>query len=239
MATSLQDLITRTRRRANIENNYFVSDDELTDYLNSSLGEMYDVMTNTYNDYNITTFQSILTNLNNIIPIPSSFDKIRGVDFQLQDAPSNWTTLYAFGMPQRNRRNNSISNFCIPFTNVNLVYRLINVGIMIEPAQQCQGTYQVWYVPKYVPLVALTDTLTIQMDTNAWSEYAIVDCCIKILNKQNLDPSGFMANKDALAIRIKSSAQNRDAASPRACANVRFGGDFGNGMGSGSGGWGY
>lgn len=224
MATSLAQLITLVRERSNMENNFFISDTELTTYINNSLGELDDVLTTEYEEYRLNNFQAIIPNdgVSNTIAIPSNMNKLRGVDYQLATTSSTlWLTLYPFQFPERNRWNNSLSNVLSPL-NRSLSYRLADQGIIITPLTQAYGTYQIWFTPKFYPLLVTTDVLPIQMDTNAWVEYTIVDCCVKIFNKQNLDPSGFMAEKAALLERIRASARNRNSAAPKRIANVRF-----------------
>lgn len=119
-----------------------------------------------------------------------------------------------------------------------LSYRLADSSIIMEPQQQAAGnTFQVWYTPKFNNLNLTTDTLGIQMQTQGWTEYAIVDCCIKIFNKQNMDPSAFMQEKEQLRQRIMSAAKNRDASAPKQIVNTRFSNDdlfpFGSGFGYG------
>lgn len=225
MATQLSDIILLIRQRSNMENNFFVTDAELTTYINNSLAELDGVMATEYEEYRLSSFQAILPQdgVSNTISIPSNLFKLRGIDYVNtgQGGPPYYT-LYQFQFPERNRDNNTLGNIMSPWGKVRLSYRLADVGIIIQPQQQAGGTFQVWYTPKYIPLVQLTDTLTIQMDTQAWVEYAVVDCCVKILNKQNLDPSGFMAEKQALHVRILSEAKNRDSSGPKRMANVRY-----------------
>lgn len=224
MATTLLDLRNLVRQRSNMEKNYFVSDAELTSYINNSLAELDDILITEYEDYRVNTFQAYLPPdaSNNIISVPSNFYKLRGVDFSKDDQPNRWYTLYPFQLTERNRNNNTLNNMIAPWGNMRLSYHLSDAGIIIEPAQSCGGKYQIWFVPKFLQLVEDTDTLTIQMDTQAWIEYVAVDCCIKVFNKQNMDPSGFMAEKAALKQRIVSAAKNRDAAAPKRVANVRY-----------------
>ena len=231
MATTLANIIQLIRYRANLENNYVVTDSELTIYINSSLAELDDILVTDYEDYNVETFQAVIPTdgTSNTFPVPSQFYKLRGVDYQLNKEQNGtyWLTLYPFQMPERNRQRSGLTNILIPY-KTGLSYRLQGNQIMIMPQMQAGGIYQVWYTPKYVPLVELTDTLSIQMDTQAWVEYSVVDCCIKCLNKQNLDPSGFLAEKGALQQRIRNAMKNRDASAPKRMANVRFNSnDFG------------
>lgn len=208
-----------------MEANFFVSDAELTSYINNSLAELYGILTCDYEEYNLYNFISILPNdgVSNVIPVPSNFWKLRGVDYQnLGQGNPQWFTLYAFQFPERNQSNNILNNIVSPWGKLKLSYRVADNGILIQPMTQAQGTYQVWFTPKFQPLVLTTDLLTIQMDTQAWVEYAVVDCCIKIFNKQNLDPTGFMTEKEKLHIRIISEAKNRDSSGPKRVANVRY-----------------
>jgi hypothetical protein len=208
-----------------MEQNFFVTDSELITYINNSLAELDGLMAREYEEYRLSNFQAVLPNdgYSNIISIPSNFFKLRGVDYQnLGQGQPQWYTLYEFQFPERNRENNILNNIVSPWGKLKLSYRLADTGIMIQPQTQAGGVFQIWYTPKYNPLVQLTDTLTIQMDTQAWVEYAVVDCCIKIFDKQNLDPSAFMSEKQALHTRILSEAKNRDSAGPKRMANSRF-----------------
>lgn len=225
MTTQLSQIITLTRQRSNMENNNFISDDELTTYINNSLAELDDILVTDYEDYRLATFQAILPSdgLTNTISIPSNLYKLRGVDYQLNSGSNGtyWLTLFPFQLTERNRQRNGLTNVLTPY-RTGLSYRLGDAGIIIMPQVQAGGTYQIWYTPKFIPLTLTTDALNIQMDNQAWVEYAVVDCCIKIFNKQNLDPSGFLAEKQALQMRIRNAAKNRDSAGPKRVANVRF-----------------
>lgn len=224
MSTSLQNIIDLIRFRSNMENNNFVTDDELALYTNSSLAELDDILVTEYEDYRVDRFQSVLDNsgTNNIIPIPSNMYKLRGVDYQLTNTGGvYWLTLYPFQMPERNRQRSGLTNILLPY-RTGLSYRLLDTGIEVMPVQQAAGIYQVWYTPKFTQLTSFDSLLPLQIDTQSWIEYVVVDCCIKIFNKQNLDPSGFLADKAALATRIKGAAKNRDAAAPKRIANVRY-----------------
>lgn len=225
MATSLSDIRTLVRQRSNMENNFFVTDAELNTYINNSLAELDGVLATKYEEYRLNSFQAVLPNdgYSNIISLPSTFWKLRGVDYQnLGQGSPQWFTLYEFQFPERNRENNILNNIVSPWGKLKLSYRLADVGLIIQPQQQAGGVYQVWFTPKYVSLILDTDTLTIQMDTQAWVEYVVVDCSIKIMNKQGLDPSSFMAEKGALKQRIVAEAKNRDAAGPKRMANSRY-----------------
>ena len=243
--TTLQDLITLTRQESDMENSQFVTDTELTNYINNSLAEMDDIMVDTYEDYRLEQYQATLQGGSFTIPTPQEMLKLRGVDIQGNGVVSNgsypWFPIPKFQLIDRGARNNLTSALAYPFGKVNLSYFWSGAnGILIYPQVQASGTYQIWWIPKFSELVLTTDVLPVQMDQQAWVEYAVVDCCIKIYCKQNLDPSAFMQRKEALRTRIIGSMSNRDVAGPDCIANVRNGCNYpGNAWGGIIGGYGY
>jgi len=226
--TSMQQMITYTRQRSNMEANQFVTDNELMLYLNQSLGELDDILATEYDDYHMLNYQSIIpTNTSsNILPIPPTLLKLRGVDFQYQPSqspaqPALWYSVPRYNFLERNQQN-PMSVISLPWGRLNISYNLMDQGIQIIPNTNCAGTYQVWYTPKFQYLTLTTDILPVYMNMQGWSEYAIVDACIKIFNKQNIDPSGFMAEKAALQQRIMAAAKNRDAGGVKFVADTRY-----------------
>ena len=205
-----------------MENNQFVSDGELATYINNSLAELDDILVTNYEDYRLSNFASVLTGSTHIIPIPADFYKLRGVDYQIQAGTGQWYSLQGFQFPERNRNNNSVAYIAWPYGRNRLSYRLADQGIIIMPQDQATGNYQIWYTPMFNPLTDPSDLLPISYSSQAWVEYAVVDCCIKIFNKQNLDPSGFLAEKQALRARVIGASKNRNAAGPKRIANTRF-----------------
>jgi hypothetical protein len=239
MTTTLQNLIDSIRNRANMEANEFVTDTDITDMLNACLGELDDALITRYEDYKVIPVLATLNSGQFQIPLPPDFLKLRALDYSpgpLPAGPGNgWYTINQFQMPERNRYNNSAQNIMSPLGKVTLSSRVMGQFIYMAPQDEAGGCYQVWYVPKFAPLDGYSDTLPYYMDSQAWSEFAVVGTCVKIMNKMNLDPSGFMAEKAEQKERVISAAKNRDSSGPKRMANVRFnGGGFG---GGGFGGW--
>lgn len=241
--TSLQDLLTLVSERTNQENNNLFGQSELTSYINNSLAELYDILTTTYDDYDSHQFISSLNGSTNTIPLLSDVNKVRQVEFQYLSGASAFNgtdtfyPLQQFQMPQRNRYANTPLNVFLPYNLAQLTYRVMGAEIIIEPITACQGNYRVWYAQKWQNLVNLTDTLSIQMDSQAWSEYAVVDSCIKIFDKLNIDASGFRQEKMELKDRIVSAAKNRVIAGPKVMWNAKRRARRGWGIG-GAGGYG-
>lgn len=237
--TSLGDLITLVQQRSNQENASVIGQQEIITYINNSLAELYDLLTTRYEEYDSHTYLSTLTGIDNIIPIMSDCNKIRLVEYQYMNSVAgestvdNYYPIMQFQLPQRNRYGNTPLNLFLPYQIAQLTYRVMGNQILIEPIAACQGQYRVWYTQKWQNLVNLTDVLPDTMDSQAWSEYATVDACIKIYDKLALDATGFRTEKAELKDRIISAASNRTLGQPKAMINCRRRGRFG------GGGWGW
>jgi hypothetical protein len=77
----------------------------------------------------------------------------------------------------------------------------------------------VWYVPKLTTLSADGDTVD---GISGWTEYIIVDACIKALAKQESDVTVFALQKAELIKRIENAAENRDAGNPATVGELSF-----------------
>lgn len=236
------DLQTYSRQRIGIENNQTIQDSQLRTYLNMSLGNLDSILCTDYEDYNLQTYLATIGGaagggiINNVIPLPPDFCKLRGVDF---GAPGAWTTLFGFGLQQRNRFNNPYSNMYANYGNqVCRKVRVMDRKIYVEPLNLCSGQYQIWYTPKFVPFATDgTDDeapLPDAMDTQGFIEYAVASTGIKVYENLLLDTSGFRTEMAYYEEMTRNGAKNRMSNGPQCVQNVR---NHGGGWGFGR--WGY
>ena len=199
MATTrtLLQLRDESRQRADMEDTNFVSDAELTGYINASGAELYDILVTTYSDYYLTSTTSAITT-GNSITVPTDFYKLRGVDFQLTS--TDWITLTKNRDILRSTRGEPTRQ-----------YRLQGSTIVIEPSAQAAGTYKIWYVPVFTALVDNTDTLD---SVNFWHEYVVIDAAIKMGIKEETDVQALMIQKAGIMKRITDAAVERDIGEP-------------------------
>lgn len=224
MSTTLADLIQMVRWRVDIPGTPtgggYVTDTEITAYLNSSLAELDDLLIQTYQDYKVTSANSTISSTSdgtNYFSLPTDFYQARGVDRQ---ESGSYVTLQPYNFQKRNTYN--YPAVAAPYGYLDVHYLIQGDKCFISPWQDAVGTYRLWYVPKFINLVDSADTLEPYMDTNAWSEFAVVDVAIKILQKQDLDASSFMAQKAALQGRVVNAAGVRDAGPPKRMADTRY-----------------
>lgn len=228
---TLTQLQTAIRQRCNFENSQFVTDTELTSYINQSYFELYDLIVQKYGDnyYVQTPYVFTTDGVTQFYPLPSDFYKLLGVDLALSNTVDSFVTIRPFNFSDRNRY--AVPNFQSFYGVTNLRYRLNNNSLWLTPIPAANQTIRIFYVPEMTTLVSGTDTVD---GISGWTEYIIVDGCIKCLEKEESDVSVFMAQKQALIQRIEAAAENRDAANPMTVSDTQYS-DFWWPTGSGSG----
>ena len=224
---SITDLMSRSRRRADMENNNFITDAELVEYINSGMCELHDLLVQVYGqDYYVkskefTTAATVTeyplnesTHANNIGI--TDFYKIRGVDAKLSG--NEWWTIKPFNFNERNLFENWASWGASGLGNVR--YRLVGDKLMLTPKPNGTTSIKIWYIPSAVQFSSSTDSTTSFYDINGYSEYVTTFAAIRMLQKEESDVSVLMAQKAELKRRIEEAASNRDAASPLSVSDV-------------------
>lgn len=214
MAITLLELRTQARQRADQEDSTFVTDSELTSYVNSSIAELHDILVQAYgSDYFLaeTSFTTVADQ--NSYSLPADFYKVRGVDIRLNG--SDWFTIRKFKFNERNKYSDFGAWTLLGVSAAR--YRVMGSNIRFTPSPD--GAYEVklWYVPVATKLVADTDELS---DYNAYSEYVIVDAAIKMMLKEESDASSLYQIKRDLKKRIEEAANNRDASEPESVTDI-------------------
>lgn len=208
--------------------------------LNLSLGSLDEILCTDYEDYHLTTYLATIGTAspgnpaaNNLIPLPPDFFKLRGVDF---GSPGQWITIFGFGLQQRNYFNSPYSNMYANYGNqVNRKARVMDRWIIIEPLNLCSGQYQIWYTPKFTPLVNPNDPLPYDMDTEGFIEYAVAATGEKAYSKLLLPTESFQKQMAYYEDKVRNSAKNRMSMGPQVMQNVR---NRGRGWAWGRGGFG-
>lgn len=235
---SLGQIRWLSQARADRLNSNFVTLPEWNLYINQSAFELYDLLTTTYEDYNIQTVSfptdgSAAYNLPNGSNYAAAlpFYKLRGVDLALNSITNSWVSLKKFNFTDRNKYVYPNASSTI-YGVSNLQYRVMGSQIQFIPQPSPGQTIRLWYIPRSVVLLKDTDILD---GISGWSEYVIVDAAIKALMKEEQPTQELMLLKGALIKRIEESAANRDAGQPDTISDIRSGG-FG-GWNGPIGGW--
>lgn len=202
----------KARRRADMENSTFVKDAELSDYVNDSIKELYDLLVQKFgNDYFVKEFEFQTQPGVKDYDLPEDFYKLKGVDL-IRGETSDPFTLSPFMFIERNRTG-LFDNFR---------YRIIGNQIrFIDP--ETSRTIRLWYVP-VAPL--LSDDADTFDTINGYEEYVVLDAAIKMLQKEEADVQILLAQKGQMELRIDRAADNRDEGQSQRVTDVRRGLDF-------------
>lgn len=210
---TLAQLKTRARQRADMENSGFIQDSELLSYINASIAELYDLLVSKYGeDYFVASPYTITTTTNqDTYALPADLYKLLGVDLQL-DTTNNWVSLKRFNFAERNIP----QIWDVKFVDF-IRYRLFGANIKFSPVPQAAQTLRLWYIPLPTALALDADTLN---GFNGYEEYVVIDVAIKMLNKEESDPSVLMAEKAAMKLRIEQMAEGRDVGQPSTVQDI-------------------
>ncbi len=215
---TLLQLRTQARERADMENSEFISPEELLSYINQSYAELYDILVGRFEDYYTLNTTIVVPNGSSQIPLPTDFYKLRGVDLALDSSENNYTPVPRFNFNNRNIRNANVSRLLSGQFNIS--YRIVGDNVELVPTDSSQGTYRIWYVPIYTPLVLDTDTVVASVSNQGWHEYIIIDAAIKMLDKEESSTTHLEKQRAALEKRIESMGRNRDANQPETISDI-------------------
>lgn len=207
MATTLSQVKTRVRERVDKTSSTYLSDSELTSYINASYAELYDLMVGTYQDYYTasTTF-SLATSDAGVYAIASNIYKIRGVDYLIG---SEYVPIKPFNWVSRGSDAKVLS------------YRLVGSSLRLEPTSDSVGSYRLWYIPAYTALSSDSDNLDSYMTRSNWEEYVVIDVSIKILAKEESNTDHLLFEKRQIRDRIETMANDRDLDQPFSVSDTR------------------
>ena len=221
--TTLQNLVDRTRQRADMEGSTFVSDTEVIGYINVAMAEIHDILVDRYEDYYVSSEPFTLP-ADNPGTLPNTFYKALGVDF---DTGGTTYRLRRFSFQERNVYN---SPAMVAGRVTNTLYAIQGAEIKFIPSPTVSGTATLWYVPEaqqfatsgsgFMDVTVVTKAPAVAF---GYEEYVVVDAAIKCLQKEESDVQMLMVQKQQLKERIENAASNRDQGEPTAITDSRAG----------------
>ena len=211
---TLAELKEQARQRSDMENSEFVSDAELTQYINSSLAELHDLLIAAYNEDYVMNEHIFASTSAIQYDLPADFYKLRGVDVR-QNTTGNWATVKRFNFNRRNEQQNAYTwnMLGLPY----MEYRLVGSKIRFNRTPDVTVQFRIFYYPAAPKLVLDTDAYD---DVNGFAEYVVVDAAIKMMQKEESDVRVLLAQKSALAERIRAMAAGRDANEPASVTDI-------------------
>lgn len=203
MATTLLQLRTRARQRADMVNSTFVTDAELTNLINLGLSELYDIVVSAFEDY-FTISSTFTVASGNTYTLPTNFYKLRGLDFSVN---GSYQGCREFNF---NDRNNSSQDLSWMNNNVSArSYRVMADTLLLQPTNSATGSYRLWYVPSPTFLVADADLVPESLSKFGWDEYIVLWAAERMLSKEESPITDVANERQQIAGRITAMAANR------------------------------
>ena len=208
----------RAQRRADMVNSSFVSDDEIKDYVNSSIAELYDYLVKSYEDYFVSEQAYTIPLATGGGSLPADFYKALGVDYESGGITS---TLRAYSFTERNIYN---TPYAVIDRLAEPMYKVEGSKIKLIPENSASGTITLLYVP-LAPEYPNADLSGNQVEfiIPGFVEYVVVATAIRMLMKEESDVSALERERQQLASRIVRAITPRDASGSHAIRDVRKG----------------
>ena len=191
---TLAELITLSRQLSDTENSQFVSNAEITGYINFFYKDLYDEMIVTNEDFHLQTLTFTITTGNTYL-LPLLFYKARLLE--KVHGGLNYERIDYLNLEEKN-----ISN--------GLRYRIVGNEIALFPENhpEITGDYRLYYYPKLAPLVNSADE-TVNLEGMDW--LIAIRTANTILAKQEIVNPGLVKIETEMMQRLKRMASYRSS----------------------------
>lgn len=232
MSTALSDLILAAQQRCDRVNATTITTQEWTSMVNTSAGELYGLLTETYEDYNVAQYPFTLAggSPGNTLQVGfgtsvPQFDKLRKVSRQVQSVGTGQTWAPCLRAPSLIEFDLYTTPALNPYYgNIQVEYALYGNTLELRPAESAGGSYMLWYIPAFQPLVNQSDTIDgTWMATNGIAQYIILGAAAEALIKEeSLDTASLIIQRQQLiAARVLKQFSPRDDNQPGQIADVK------------------
>lgn len=195
---SLGTLKTKIREQADMVNSEYVSDEELTRYINGSVSELYGLLVRAYGEDYVYEETSVI--------VPAGAKSV--------DLPDNYAKHYWVEYEQGGKRV-EIRQFQMRDRNIEsgpYKHRVMGKKLYLNKAPTSDLTIYMAIVPVYTDMTDDEDEFDFVMD---WEEYVVADVCLKMMAKQQDDLTYYVAKKQEQLDRIEKERIGRNLAEPQ------------------------
>ncbi len=188
MTTTLLQMRTRIRQRADMEHTEFVTDDELDQLINTEYKELYGLLVR-HSLQRTETVGTITADGSTDYDLPADFYSLISV-FRVEGNAR-------VRLPRHGERFRPG-----PVSGPATSYRVVNFTLELYP-QPASGTYEYLYIPVPTDLEVDADTLD---GVLGWEELVVLGAAIKCLDKEEATTDHLERQKNTLIKRIQDEA---------------------------------
>lgn len=211
---TLLEMRNRARQLSDMVGSTFITDDELTDIVNSHCQGLYDLLIEVRGQAYYALEKSIPTKVGKSeYNLPDEFYQLSGAPI-LYDG-NHYHQLRTWEENERARLLNLSNSTCVRDCR----YRLVAGKVVILPAPNTAAwTLKLRYVPTFTKLV---DDSEVFDGINGWERWVELNSAIDMLAKEESDFTARAAQLQQVEARIRKLGPSRDAANPPRIVDTR------------------
>jgi len=214
-------LVARVAQRANTSGYADPSvNGEISQLVDSSLAKLHNMLIGLYEDYFTKTDTITLANAQDTYNLPGDFYKMRTM-FYVDQSGYRW--------PMRRLEIQDLTNvpLTITYYAVPYGYVVMNNSITVFPKPINLSTpynLLMYYIPQYTPPANDATPIDYQF-VFGWDEWVVNDVVVQIRNKAMMPTDEVVRERDALEVKLRHQAYNRDAGEPHRFRDNGWGGN--------------
>jgi hypothetical protein len=201
-------LRTEIRNRGDFQTPYF-TDSELNSYINDSIASLWDLIISTDPTRYVEQADISVVSGTRAYNLPADYYLLQGVELTDSSAPSGYRTMPHFNWHERN--DGILSN-----VKWDARYEVRGSKIRFHPTPNWTETVQIHYIPTATSLDS--DGATFD-SINTWTEWVVLDVCIKCANKEEVSPVAWESRKSQVESRILMAGP-QDRGNPVTVTNI-------------------
>lgn len=202
---TLTSLLAQVRQRADIESaTVRHPDSQLTEYINQSWAELHDELTQSVQDYLMTSSTISVTNGTDTYSLPATFYKLRGIFITIG---SSFIELNQFQIQELGKYQYAGGWY----SDAPMAYHLQGSNIVFKPTPSGAYTVTLYFTPAPARVSAGSDTFD---GIAGWEEFVVWDAAAKVLARDERDPSYAQGKAREQLARITRMAATRNNAEP-------------------------
>lgn len=209
----ISELMTEIREKADIQNTEFVSDDELVRYINSAWRYANAKLTESYEDWNVSSYDFTTVSGTRDYALPADFVRLRKV-FYVRDLGTSSEREF----PLRRVNWQETDNY-VRYDNKPNRFMLRGSNIRLFPLVNAAHDYRIYYSAAPATVTALSTNIDFQYGID---RFIIWDAVVACKIKDDLDAAEAMAERNMALQDMIGAAETRDASEPTYVQEVHY-----------------
>lgn len=199
---TLATLRSRARSRADQPIAGFVTEAELTDWINEGVQQLHEKLVSAYGEEYVSTSASLVVAAG-VAPLPAAFFKLQTIEMNIGGSTC---TLLPYTQQERNAYKNALGTGSKPR------YKLVAGNVKLLPVQANGTLVEITYAPEATLLVNIADSISFP---NGWEKYVVLYAAIQMMDKEETGTTKAQQLLEQWNVELKSLVESRDAAAPK------------------------